>query len=184
MVYKVRMTLATGTSLSHHSSQRGLTLIEIVLVLALVALASTIVIANFTSFAEKNNAISPEETLIDAVRYARTQAAKSQSITRLYFDKESASLVVQSKRGASKRFPLDEVFSSAAYGTITFALIPPAEGYNPFESITDTSIPIDSVQFDSDRSSTPFNVSIKDRINPAKTIAFDPFSHFPIRPEE
>jgi prepilin-type N-terminal cleavage/methylation domain-containing protein len=180
MAYKVPMTLVTGTSLKHSLHQRGLTLIEIVLVLGLVALASTIVITNFASFAEKNNRISTEETLIDAIRYARTQAAKNQTLTQLYFDKETGALIVRSNRGSQQSFALDERFNTSGYGEISFALIPPAEGYRSMEAPTDTSIELDAVFFDSDRSSTPFNVSIKDRVNPVKTIVFDPFSHFPV----
>tara|TARA_E500000178_G_C17008519_1_gene749377 strand:+ start:1927 stop:2463 length:537 start_codon:yes stop_codon:yes gene_type:complete len=178
------MTLVTGTSQIHHSPKSGLTLIEIVLVLGLISIASTLVVTNFASFAEKNNAVSVEETLIDAIRYARTQAAKSQSISRLSFDKERSVLLVQGTGGSSESFPLDERFNASGYGEISFALIPPAEGYNRFESPTNTSIELNYIQFDSDRSSTPFNVTIKDRVNPVKTLVFDPFSHFPISTEQ
>ena len=98
----------------------------------------------------------------------------------LSFDKEHSALLVRGTGRSAKSFPLDERFNASGYGEISFALIPPAEGYNRFESPTDTSIELKYVQFDSDRSSTPFNVTIKDRVNPVKTLVFDPFSHFPI----
>jgi prepilin-type N-terminal cleavage/methylation domain-containing protein len=90
------MTLVTGSKLTQRIRGKGFSLVEIVLVLGLIAIASSIVIANFASFANKTDSISSEEALLEAVRFARFTAAKNVPGT------ESASLVSASaKRGGS-----------------------------------------------------------------------------------
>jgi len=62
MAQKAPMTLATGNS-RRRSGRSGFTLIEILLVIALIALASSVVIVNFIAFTDRGDDSSPEEVL-------------------------------------------------------------------------------------------------------------------------
>lgn len=154
-------------------------LIEIVLVLALVALATSIVLLNFDAFIERSQTPSPREVLNESIRFARFEAAKQQAITELSFDKESGSLVVSIQSQSLESFSLGENFEASGFASVRFDLIPPAEGFDSFESPADQKNPLERVQFSPDRSSTPFLATIDDGINPITSLAFDPFSHFP-----
>lgn len=179
------MTLVIGTRKKVHFAQKAFSLIEVVLVLALIAIVSSAVILNVGSFIGKDASPSARESLSEAIRYARIQAAKKQTLTELYFDQEQGALIVSSKFSTLKTFPLtDPNFQANGTGAITFALIPPAEGLRPFPRNSDTSITLKQIQFSSDRTSTPFIVSIDDGINSEETIVYDPFSHFPRQLEE
>ena len=174
------MTLVIGTKENAHFAQKAFSLIEIVLVLALIALATSAVILNFDSFMGKDASPSTRESLSEAIRYARTQAAKKQSLTELYFDQEQGALVVVLSSNTLKAFPLtDPNFQSTGSGSISFYLIQPAEGLKPFPSVRNSNFTLERIQFNSDRSSTPFIVRIDDGINPEETIVYDPFSNFP-----
>ena len=174
------MTLVIGTKGTAYFAQKAFSLIEIVLVLALIALATSAVILNFDSFMGKDASPSTRESLSEAIRYARTQAAKKQSLTELYFDQEQGALVVALSSNTLKTFPLtDPNFQSTGSGSISFYLIQPAEGLKPFPSVRNSNFALERIQFNSDRSSTPFIVRIDDGINPEETIVYDPFSHFP-----
>lgn len=179
------MTLVIGTNKNAHFAEKAFSLIEIVLVLALIALATSAVILNFDSFIGKGEKISTRESLSQAIRYARIEAAKKQHLTELYFDQEQGALIVASQSGTLKTFPLtDPNFQSTGSGDITFSLIPSAEGLRPFPSARNSNFTLEKIQFNSDRSSTPFIVRIDDGINPEETIVYDPFSHFPRQLDE
>jgi prepilin-type N-terminal cleavage/methylation domain-containing protein len=179
------MTLVIGTNKNAHLAQKAFSLIEIVLVLALIALATSAVILNFDSFIGKDTRISTRESLSQAIRFARIQAAKQQTLTELYFDQDQGTLVVAASSNTLKTFPLsDPNFQSTGNGDIIFFLIPPAEGLKPFPSIRSANFELERIQFNSDRSSTPFMVNIDDGTNPEETIVFDPFSHFPRQLDE
>ena len=177
------MTLVTGSKTAQSISGRGFSLVEIVLVLGLIAIASSIVITNFASFTNKNDTISSEEVLLEAIRFARIEAAKNQSISALYFDDSIGALIVENNSISAETFKLGKGFGAEFNSEITFYLIKPAEGFEPFNEGLDQSIELKRVQFDSDRSSTPFNALIKEGTNPPQTISFDPFSHFPMMPK-
>tara|TARA_B100001093_G_scaffold125839_1_gene118378 strand:- start:1119 stop:1658 length:540 start_codon:yes stop_codon:yes gene_type:complete len=178
------MTLGTGSKLTQRISGKGFSLVEIVLVLGLIAIASSIVIANFASFANKTDSISSEEALLEAVRFARFTAAKNQSISELYFDAATGSLIVEDNSQNAETFKLGKGFGPDLNGVITFYLIEPAEGFEPFDDRSKSRFELRRVQFDADRSSTPFNALIKEGLGSEQTISFDPFSHFPMLQNE
>ena len=98
---------------------------------------------------------------------------------------EQGALIVALQSGTLKTFPLtDPNFQSTGSGDITFSLIPSAEGLRPFPSARNSNFTLEKIQFNSDRSSTPFIVRIDDGINPEETIVYDPFSHFPRQLDE
>ena len=98
------MTLVIGTKENAHFAQKAFSLIEIVLVLALIALATSAVILNFDSFMGKDASPSTRESLSEAIRYARIQATKKQSLTEIYFDQEQGALVVALSSNTLKTF--------------------------------------------------------------------------------
>ncbi len=177
------MILGIGTRRTYwaiaQQTKAAFSLIEIVLVLALIALATSVVLLNFDAFIDRSQSPSTRESLNESIRYARFEAAKRQVITELSFDKESGSLVVRSQSQELQRFNLSEAFQASGSASIRFDLILPAEGFAAFEDPADKKSPLERVQFSPDRSSTPFLATIDDGINPPTSLAFDPFSHFP-----
>lgn len=148
------------------------TIIEIVLVLALIALAAGVVIANFVSFADRSGQLSAEETLATAIRAARFQAASTRRPTELRFDKESGSLTV----GADTRFPLSDDFGENESGEIRFYLVQPTTGLSRFPDPADSRLETKVLCFDPDRSSSPFIAEIDSGRGAALRLVYDPFS--------
>jgi type II secretory pathway pseudopilin PulG len=171
------MTLETGKhapppGASSPARRAAFTIIEVVLVLALMAVAASVVIANFVAFAERSGQLSAEETLHAAIRAARFQAASTRRATELRFDKESASLVVDS----GKNFPLGPDFGENEAGEIRFYLVAPVNGLASFPEPSQSRLETTSVRFAPDRSSTPFVAEIDSGRGTPRRLVFDPFS--------
>jgi prepilin-type N-terminal cleavage/methylation domain-containing protein len=167
-----------------HPSRRAplraaFTLIEIVLVLALMAVAASVVIANFVAFADRGGELSAEETLYSAVRSARFQAASSRRTTELRFDKETGSLTI----GSDTSFPLNEHFAATEAGEIRFFLAPPTTGLSSFADPADSRLETKVVRFAPDRSSSPFVAEIDSGHGTPQRLVFDPFSSLVRRSE-
>ncbi|MEN8662860.1 MAG: type II secretion system protein [Lentimonas sp.] len=163
------MTSATG-SLRRHQS--GFTIIEIVLVLGLIALAGTLMIANFASIADRGGQLTTVETLQAAIRQARFAAASERTVVSLSFDEEKGALVLSNE----ERFALGPKYSEDGSGEIRFYLVPPAEGLSPFPDRDRTQLQTSEINFAADRSSSPFVVEIDTGNGTPERIAFDPFS--------
>lgn len=169
MEWKVPMISATG---KNEGRSGGFTILEIVLVLGLIALAGAIVVTNFASMVDRGNELSTEETLQAAIRKARYLAANERKTIRLSFDAESGSLILSN----NEQFPLGPEFGEDARGVIRFFLIQPSEGLSPVTDPEDARIETQEVQFSPDRSSSPFVAEIDIGSGTAIRIAFDPFS--------
>lgn len=167
------MILATGKNKPTPTpTQSAFTLIEIVLVIALMAIAASVVIANFVAFADRGNVTSPEETLRTAIRAARFHAAGSREVTSLRFDEASGALRLSSDQS----FPLNADFGKDGSGEIRFYLVPPAEGMGPFPEAVRTQLETPEVRFAPDRSSSPFVAEIDSGRGTPLRLVFDPFS--------
>ena len=153
------------------SPQAGFTLLEIILVFALIALASSVIIANFTTFLNFDDQINPEETLRTAIRSARFQAASERRVATLSFDKETGSLIVSN----GETFPLNANFKDGS-GEVRFYLVPPAKGMAPFSKANRAQLETKAVSFAPDRSSSPFVAEIDSGTGNPERIIFDPFS--------
>lgn len=173
------MTLATGRRIKQRPTNAAFSLIEIVLVIALMAMAAGVVIANFVAFADRGEETSPDETLRTAIRTARFQAASSRELTTLQFDKENGALILSS----GDSFELNEDFSKNGPGEIRFYLVPPAEGLAPFPDAERTDLETNAVSFAPDRSSSPFVAEIDTGSGNAERFVFDPFSSLVRSPE-
>lgn len=178
-------TLETGIRASRRSRHRslvaraGFTLLEILLVFALIALAAGVILANFTTFLNFDDRIDPGETLRAAIRSARFQAAGGREVTRLRFDKESGALLIE----PGERFPLHPDFGKDGRGEIRFYLVPPAEGMGRFPDAARTQLETKEVRFAPDRSSSPFVAEIDRGQGNPERLVFDPFSSLVRSPE-
>jgi prepilin-type N-terminal cleavage/methylation domain-containing protein len=153
--------------------RRGFTLIEILLVIALIALTSAVMITNFSSFLDYGDSVSPEEVLTTAIRKARFIAAADRVITELRYDDENGTLVIEP---IGEEFTINSDFGPDGRGQIQFYLIPPVEGLSPFPEPDRTTLKTPSVSFAPDRSSSPFIAEIDTGQGSPTRLRYDPFS--------
>lgn len=173
------MILATGNK-RRVGRRSGFTLIEILLVIALITIAVSVVLINFTSFANRGESTSPEDVLAAAIREARFIAAAERTITRLRYDNESGTLRLDP---TGDEFPINTDFGPDGRGMIRFFLIPPAEGLRPFPDPDRSTLETPAVAFAPDRSSSPFIAEIDTGEGSPSRLRYDPFSSV-IRTEE
>jgi len=173
------MISATGSSECRFRAPRapndsGFTLIEILLVIALIAIGSSVVITNFASFTDREGSLAPEEVLTAAIRQARFQAAAERLVTELRYSDESGHLVINP---GNNKIPISENFGPEGSGSIRFFLIPPAQGTRPFPDPRQTTLETNSIAFAPDRSSSPFIVEIDPGFGGSpQRLRYDPFS--------
>ncbi|MFU8848113.1 MAG: Tfp pilus assembly protein FimT/FimU [Opitutales bacterium] len=166
------MILATGNN-RFASTRGGFTLIEILLVIALIALASTVVILNFNAFTDRGESTSPEEVLTAAIRKARFIAAADRVTAKLRYDQESGTLQIEP---GGESFTINPDFGPDGRGEIRFFLIPPAEGLGRFPDPTRTTLRTPVVAFAPDGSSNPFLAEIDSGSGTPTRLRYDPFS--------
>ena len=160
------MTLGTG------SRSRGFTLIEIVLVLALIALGSGLIIANFIAFTDRGDSEFLVDVLHRAIREARFVAAADRTTTALFYNAENGSLILEPD---GTIFSLGEGFQKNAREGVRFFMMPSSEGLSlPRGGIS--PIETERVFFSPDRSGTPFFVELNEGRGSPLKITYDPFS--------
>jgi len=162
----MRTTLATGSK-----GARGFSLIEIIIVVALIALIGGLVAINAQSILRGLGEEPVEVILQKAVREARFQAAYLKDSVRLAWDEEEAAFRITSANGAViTTFPIE---SGSGNMEIVFEQVLPFEGLNRSDILN--TIETESLTFRPDRSSTPFQVIID--LGPVSfTQRYDPFS--------
>lgn len=175
-VSKVRMISATGNPSEARSKRAGFTLIEIVLVLGLMAVAMAAVIVSFASLADRGNTQTTEEILFSAVRKARFLAASERTITQLSFDKENNRLQISCDNRKNETFPLDKSFEDSESTEIRFYLVASSQGLAPASDAIRTRLETKVVKFAPDRSSSPFVAEIDFGSGTPERLVFDPFS--------
>ncbi|MEX0325247.1 MAG: Tfp pilus assembly protein FimT/FimU [Puniceicoccaceae bacterium] len=151
--------------------RRGFTLIELILVIALIALVGGLMVVNARAILRGLGEEPVDRILQNAVREARYQAASLKEPAFLYYDEEEGLLRINSGTGrelASFLTTEGEVFPE-----IEFEQILPARGLEGFGR--DDTAPIDGIVFRPDRSSTPFQVIISEGPR-SFTLRYDPFS--------
>lgn len=155
------------------ASCKGFSLIEIVLVVALVSVAASLVILNANAFISGLGTKPPPENFQMSVREARFQAAVTREVVTLTLDPASGDFVIFSDalgelhRRASG---FGEDVPTAAFGLYR---VLPASGTGPLD--TRQRERISAVQFHPDRSSTPFVVTFRQDWETLEQ-RFDPFS--------
>lgn len=174
MASKAPMISETGNrSARSAAAADGFTLIEIVLVLALITLVTSLVLVNFNAFVDRGDDVNPTEVLRRAVREARFKAGAERVTTQLSFDSERGALVVEP---GSMVYPLNADFSPEGRGAIRFYLGAPAEGLTPIPEVGRSRLETPRVQFTPDRSSSPFVAEIDPGSGTPERLVFDPFS--------
>ena len=173
---KVQMILATGNRSKHANDRAGFTLIEIVLVLGLIAVATTILITNFASIADRGDSLTTEEILTAAVRKARFIAARERTTTQLRFDKENYALQISIRNNEVETLPLDESFKETQSAEIRFYLVSSSRGLDPLVDTARARLETQAVYFAADRSSSPFVAEIDSGNGTLERLQFDPFS--------
>ena len=173
------MTLAIGNQRAV-PDRSGFTLIEILLVIALISVAVSVVLVNFNAFANRGDSTSPEEVLTAAIRQARFIAAAERITTELRYDEESGTLRIEP---TDEQFTIHADFGRDGRGEIRFFLIPPAEGLGPFPDPKRSTRQTPAVAFAPDRSSSPFVAEIDIGSGTPTRLRYDPFSSV-IRTEE
>jgi prepilin-type N-terminal cleavage/methylation domain-containing protein len=168
------MISATGNKRGHPSS--GFSLIEILLVLALVAVAGSIVIYNFAAFADRDGSLDTKETVHAAIRKGRYLAASSGSVVSLRTIKDPAQLILSSPTLESVTFELAETFGRSGRGSINFYAVPAGKGSTPLPEPERTRHEITAIEFAPDRSSTPFVIEIDEGQGAPQRLVYDPFS--------
>lgn len=166
------MILAIGNN-QRGTARNAFTLLEVLLVIALIALAASVVIVNFTAFADRRENNSPVEVLTKAVREARFIAAAQRITTRLSYNLENGTLVIEPD---GREFTINTNFGPEGRGEIRFFLIPPAEGLGSFPDTESSTLQTPSVAFAADRSSSPFIAEIDTGSGSPIRLRFDPFS--------
>lgn len=151
----------------------GFTLIEIVLVLALIALVTGLVLVNFNAFVDRGAEVNPAEVLQSAVRDARFKAGAERLVIELGYDREKG--VLRLDPGAIE-YPLNADFGKTGRGTIRFYLGAPGEGLSPIPEIQSSRMEVPRVQFAPDRSASPFVAEIDTGSGTPERLVFDPFS--------
>lgn len=152
--------------------RRGFTLVELVIVIALIALVGSLVVVNAEAILAGLGEQPVERILQKAVREARYQAASLKEPVGLYYDGEKAALaILDSGGGELASFEITE--EEAGRLDIAFEQILPGEGLDGRPSRG--TAPLDAVVFRPDRSSTPFQAVIRHGRD-SYTLRYDPFS--------
>ncbi|HKJ89857.1 MAG TPA: prepilin-type N-terminal cleavage/methylation domain-containing protein [Oceanipulchritudo sp.] len=153
--------------------RRGFTLIEIIIVIALMALMGGLIVINAQAILRGLGDEPVERILLKAVREGRFQAAYLKEPTQLRYDEERASFDIHTVNGRGlAAFPTGMEDSDSRL-EVLFEQVLPDRGL--FRSNTRETAEIPAVTFRPDRSSTPFQVRIEYG-SVDFTQRFDPFS--------
>lgn len=154
-------------------SRKAFSLFEVLVVLGLIAIASSLVVVNAEAILRGFGTQSLDKVLRDAVREARFLAASQKDTTTLRFDPDSGSFLIHNANGALLA-TFDSGYGEDAQSVdVRFAQRLPASGTD-FDRDPPTTA-IDTVFFRPDRSSTPFDAEIS-LPDGDFSLRFDPFS--------
>lgn len=152
--------------------RRGFSLIELIIIIALIALLGGLVAMNAEAMLRGLGEEPVERIMQKAVREARFQAAYLKEPTQLRFDEENVLFELRTQTGISlATWPTG--YSKNDSIEITFEQILPTEGLS--RNANEDTVEVPAVTFRPDRSSTPFQVIIK-LGSDSFTQRYDPFS--------
>jgi prepilin-type N-terminal cleavage/methylation domain-containing protein len=153
--------------------RRGFTLIELVIVIALIALVGSLVVVNAEGMLRGLGKEPIDRMFQKAVREARFQAASIKESAYLMYDEKTGDLIILNDSGQQL-----EKFNISTEGSkempeVEFEQILPSQGLDSFSA--EETVTIKQVVFRPDRSSTPFQVTVRDNSEDF-TLKYDPFS--------
>lgn len=151
----------------------GFSLIEIVMVVALVSVAASLVILNANAFLSGLGDKPPPENFQMSVREARFQAAATRDVVTLMLEPESGDFVIFSDaQGELHRRP-SGFGADVPVNAFELHRILPSAGTGPLDNRRRERV--ESIQFHPDRASTPFQVNFRHNWETLEQI-YDPFS--------
>lgn len=155
-------------------------MVELLLVMALIALAAAVAVANVAALFNGLGEPSPEERLREAVRTARFESASRKVPVTVQFLKETAEYRLAARRGGEiVRLPAG--FEPGFSNGVEFRALRPGEYQGPTLYGEPPSDPVERLLFHPDRSSTPFLAVVKaDGLT--ERWRFDPFSEVRLEP--
>ena len=153
--------------------RRGFTLIELILVIALIALVGGLVAINAEAMLRGLSEEPVDRIFQKAVREARFQAASIKEPTFLRYDGESGVLEISTETGRSLASFRTTPADSEQFPRLEFEQLLPGFGLSGLSR--QEAVEIDTVVFRPDRSSTPFRVRF-DLAQSSFTQRYDPFS--------
>ena len=175
--------LETG---SHHSvsvdatgRSRGFSVIEILLVVALIAIVSSAIVTNVVSLAGKDDSLTVEDAVRKAVRQARFQSASERRNVSLVYDADLNELQISG-------LPSISISNASPDDPIELRLyrIRPLDGSQSPETTPVDLEPVNSVEFAPDRSSSPFVIEINYGGRERERLYYDAFSNLTRSPPE
>lgn len=178
------MISATGKSRFRQIGRAGFSLIEILLVLAIAAVLSGVVVLSAEALMKPPEDRPIDEQVKRVVREARFRAAESKQMAYMTFDEEASMFVIQAESGAA----LGEGFPSgydpeATDLTVAFYVMLPSKGdFRGFDRENERE-QRRRVAFAPDRSSNPFEV-VWTVDGETERLRFDPFSDAVVSMEE
>lgn len=151
----------------------GFSLLEIIIVIAVIALIGGLVVVNANAILSGLGAEPTERVLQKAVREARYQAALRKEPVRLRFDRETAGFVITAYSGSELHTFTTAFTDNPRDLQVTFDRVLPFNGVT-FGTNPRTA-PTEAIIFQPDRSSTPFIVHIREA-GQNFSLRYDPFS--------
>ena len=161
-------------------TRAGFTLIELVLVIALIGIASTLVVVNADTIFQTADDMADDAVLSLAVREARYQAALDKRDVLLGYNREAARFEIADEMGRIlAMIPTDHDPENNPLEVQFFAILPreglPVQRFSPLREGLNLS-EVNRVAFSPARVSTPFVAELRYG-NVSEVYRFDPFSN-------
>ena len=152
-----------GRGIGRSCAVRGFTLIEILLVIALIGLFSTLFILNLESLMQVSEGDAVETAFWEATREARTQALVGRVPQSLRYDEKAAAFVIEEKgTGKSRHFSIPrEHWAEDKKIEIALQKRLPASQFSLVRGRLIELREVAAVQFYPDGTCTPFLLSMK-----------------------
>ncbi|TVR50722.1 MAG: prepilin-type N-terminal cleavage/methylation domain-containing protein [Puniceicoccaceae bacterium] len=162
---------------------RGFTLVEIILVVAMIGLFVSLLVVNYETLLRRGPMQTVEETFWRATREARQRALFQRQPQRVVFDEEAHAFIIRSP-GGDRNFRLDRGrWPADMEAEVTFFQDLPEDGYRLIRGELVRQRPIPQVVFYPDGSCTPFEVRLEVG-DSSRSIRIDPWTGAELLPEE
>lgn len=155
--------------------KRGFSLLEIIVVIALIAMTSGIVAVNYNAIIQSFTRPSIDKSVAKTIREARHQSSVIKDTVQLHYDNQKQVFIITDRTNKT----LSEIPSGFDPETTKIVirflpLLPQKAGETEYHWIIGSE-PINSVSFSPHGVSTPFGIAI-DTPDEQTTYFFDPFS--------